>query len=245
MNGNKMSEDIRYDDSEMLRSLSGDFARGCELLEGLGGCVEIIGSARFDEEHFYYKQALECARLISEAGLHITTGGSHGIMEAANRGALLGGGGESLGFNLRLPFEQDTNAYVTKSVILQNFNIRKQMLVRNAVAVVVFPGGFGTLDEIFDALTLVLTRKILPLRFYFYGSEYWGGLMEFIRTTLTRAGTITPSDADVMVLGDDVEEIRDNVIKDAFAYAQKMLDEGLESTPRYIALAAQLAKMER
>ncbi|MDR2100170.1 MAG: TIGR00730 family Rossman fold protein [Campylobacteraceae bacterium] len=227
------SSDIKKTDKEALKSFKEDCDKGFGLLEGIGAAVAIFGSARLKEDSVYYQKAVQMAQLLSHEGFHITSGGSYGIMEAANRGAFAGKNGESLGFNLFLPFEQETNPFTTKSITLENFAIRKNMLIRNAVACIAFPGGFGTLDELCDVTTLILTRKILPMKIYLYGSEFWTPLVEFVKTTLVKHKTIEADEADIWQISDDLEQINEGIKSYVAAYLELMRELGLEKSKRY------------
>jgi uncharacterized protein (TIGR00730 family) len=227
------SNDIKKTSKEAVKSFKDDCDRGFELLEDIGAAVAIFGSARFKEDNVYYEKAVQMAQMLSEEKFHVTSGGSYGIMEAANKGAFQGKNGESLGFNLFLPFEQDTNPFTTRAVTLENFAIRKNMLIRNALACIAFPGGFGTLDELFDLTTLVLTRKMLPPKIYLYGSDFWTPLVGFVKTTLIKYKTIEAADADVWYISDDLEEIREGIKQYVGTYLELMRKCGLETSERY------------
>ncbi|MDR2080850.1 MAG: TIGR00730 family Rossman fold protein [Campylobacteraceae bacterium] len=233
------SSDIKKTYEQTAESFKNDCGKGFALLEDIGAAVAIFGSARLDENNIYYEKTVQMAQMLSEAGLHVTSGGSYGIMEAANKGAFQGKNGESLGFNLVLPFEQDTNLFTTRAVTLENFAVRKNMLIKNAVAAIAFPGGFGTLDELFDVSTLILTRKILPLKIYLYGSEFWTPLVDFVKTTLVSYETIEPEDADIWRISDDLEQIRDGIKKYVGRYLELMRTLGLGGSKRYALIKKQ------
>jgi len=173
-----------------------EFLRGFESFDFAGPCVTIFGSARFPESHPYYELARATGRELARAGFAVMTGGGPGIMEAANRGAREGGG-LSLGCNIELPFEQKPNPYLDKFIEFEHFFIRKVMLVKYSNAFVLMPGGFGTLDEIFEVLTLIQTRKLERFPIVTMGGEYWSHLREFIRGTLVGEGTIDASDLEL------------------------------------------------
>ncbi len=179
--------------------------RGFRALHFVGPCVTFFGSARFGEQHPYYRLAQETAARVSQMGFTIMTGGGPGIMEAANRGAR-DVGGPSIGCNIELPHEQKPNPYVDKFVEFRYFFVRKVMLVKYSYAFVVLPGGFGTLDELFEALTLVQTGKIRNFPIVLMGSDYWAPMVEFIRTGMTEAGTIGPADPGLITVTDSIEE---------------------------------------
>ena len=167
--------------------------------------VSFFGSARLGENHPAYRAARETARLFAEAGFSIVTGGGPGVMEAANRGAKEGGG-FSVGFNIDLPHEQFVNAYCDIGLNFRHFYARKTMFVKAAEGFVIFPGGFGTLDELFEALTLIQTGKILHFPVVLFDSAYWGGLLGWIREKLLAEGMITPRDFHCLTVTDDPTE---------------------------------------
>jgi uncharacterized protein (TIGR00730 family) len=182
-----------------------EFVRGIKALGTVGPCVTVFGSARFNEEHRYYKLARQMGKRLAEAGITVMTGGGPGIMEAANRGAKEAGG-LSIGCNIDLPREQKLNPYLDRFVEFEHFFVRKVMLVKYSFAFVVMPGGFGTLDEAFETLTLIQTNKIESFPVVAMGHEYWGALKEFLRSALVTEGTINPEDTDLLHLTDSVEE---------------------------------------
>ncbi len=182
-----------------------EFIYGLQALGTLGPCVTVFGSARFPEEHRYYKLARELGRRLAEEGFTVMTGGGPGIMEAANRGAR-DAGGLSIGCNIELPSEQELNPYVDRFVEFEHFFVRKVMLVKYSQAFVVMPGGFGTLDEVFETLTLIQTNKIESFPVIAMGGEFWGALTGFIRDTMVVEGTISASDLSLIHLTDSVGE---------------------------------------
>lgn len=183
-----------------------EFIRGFQKLHWLGPCVTVFGSARFPEDHRYYKLARECGQRLAELGFVVMTGGGPGIMEAANRGAKEVGG-KSVGCNIILPKEQDANPYIDKLVTFHYFFVRKVMLVKYSQAFVIFPGGFGTLDEAYEAATLIQTGKITNFPLIFVGREYWQSLFEFMRNTLVEEQTIDAADYDRLILTDSIDEV--------------------------------------
>ena len=182
-----------------------EFLRGFRKLQGLGPCVTVFGSARFDEEHRYYRLAREIGERISGAGYTVMTGGGPGIMEAANRGAQEGGG-RSIGCNIKLPEEQHPNPYLDTFVEFDHFFVRKLMLVKYSHAFVVMPGGFGTLDEIFETVTLIQTGKMKSFPIVAVGSDYWKHLRRFILHTMVKEATISPTDLDLVTVTDSAEK---------------------------------------
>lgn len=192
--------------------IQGEFVHGFDTLAELGPAVSIFGSARTKPDDPLYQAAVETARLLAEAGLAIITGGGPGIMEAGNKGAQLGGG-VSVGLNIELPFEQGFNPYVEIPINFRYFFIRKTMFVKYAQAFVIFPGGFGTLDELFEALTLIQTGKIYNFPVILFGSNYWAGLLDWLRDTMLAGGKISPADLDLLVVTDSPPEVRDLILK--------------------------------
>jgi uncharacterized protein (TIGR00730 family) len=190
--------------------IQGEFVEGFETLAELGAAVSIFGSARTPEDDPMYQAAVETARLLAEAGLTIITGGGPGIMEAGNKGAKPGG---SVGLNIELPFEQDTNPYVEIQINFHYFFVRKTMFVKYAQAFVIFPGGFGTLDELFEALTLVQTGKISNFPIILFGTKYWSGLLSWLRETVLAEGNISEADLDLIVVTDSPQEVRDLIVE--------------------------------
>lgn len=189
----------------MFRIL-GEFAEGFETLRDVGKAVTVFGSARDVLEPRTYAQAEALGRSLAQAGYTVLTGGGPGVMRAANKGAFEAGG-RSIGLNIELPHEQEPNPYQTDSLIFRYFFVRKVMLVKYAQAFVVFPGGFGTLDELFESLTLIQTLKIHPFPVFLVGSAFWGGLLDWVRDTLAGQGTISPEDLDLFRVVDEVDGI--------------------------------------
>ena len=192
---------------ELRRALrfSIEFIRGFRALHFVGPCVTFFGSARFDESHRYYALARETAQQIGRAGFTVMTGGGPGIMEAANRGAR-DVGAYSVGCNIELPLEQKPNAYVDRFIEFRHFFVRKLMLVKYSYAFIALPGGFGTLDEIFEVATLIQTRKIETFPCVLMGLDYWAPLRAFIERAMVDAGTITREDASRLLFTDDPDE---------------------------------------
>lgn len=185
------------------------FIKGFRHLHFMGPCVTVFGSARFHPDHKYYKAAREMGKRIAELGFATMTGGGPGIMEAANRGAFENGG-YSVGCNIQLPFEQQPNPYTQKSVTFKYFFIRKVLLVKYSYAFIIMPGGFGTLDEFYETLTLVQTKSINQFPIVLYGKEFFGELMEYMQY-LAKEGTISPEDMDLVLLTDSIDEAVEHI----------------------------------
>jgi uncharacterized protein (TIGR00730 family) len=192
--------------------IMGEFVEGFDTLSQLGPAVSIFGSARVLPTDPHYVACRETSRLLAEAGFGIITGGGPGIMEAANRGAV-DGGGRSVGCNIELPFEQGTNPYVQTAINFRYFFVRKTMFVKYAQGFVIFPGGFGTMDELFEALTLIQTEKVKDFPVVLFGSDYWKGLLDWLRGTMQGEGKISPGDVDLMCVTDDPAEVVGHLIR--------------------------------
>ena len=195
----------------MLRIL-GEFVEGFDTLSDVHNAVTIFGSARTPENDAYYDKAVETARLLAREGFPIITGGGPGIMEAANRGAQEGNG-LSIGCNIELPFEQGTNPYVERSINFRYFFVRKTMFVKYSTAFVVFPGGFGTMDELFEALTLIQTGKVKHFPVVLFGAAYWKGLVEWLHGRVAGEGKIDVADLDLFHLTDDPADAVRRILK--------------------------------
>ncbi len=185
--------------------IMGEFVEGFDTLAGIGPAIAIFGSARTAPDNPTYAQARTTARLIAEAGFGVITGGGPGIMEAANRGAVEGGG-RSIGCNIELPFEQGTNAFVRTSINFRYFFVRKTMFVKYSEGFVIFPGGFGTMDELFESLTLIQTGKVRDFPVVLFGSEYWRGLLDWLSNVMLPGGKISPDDLALLRITDSPEE---------------------------------------
>jgi uncharacterized protein (TIGR00730 family) len=198
--------DFTSSDPWRVFRIIGEFVEGFDALARIGPSVTIFGSARVKPDHAQYQQARETARLLGQAGFSIITGGGPGIMEAANRGAR-DAGALSIGCNIELPFEQSINEYVDVAINFRYFFVRKTMFVKYAEAFVIFPGGFGTLDELSEALTLIQTGKIHGFPVVLYGREFWQGFLDWIRNTLLAEGKVSPDDLELMQIADTPEDI--------------------------------------
>jgi uncharacterized protein (TIGR00730 family) len=192
-------------DSWRVFRIMGEFVEGFDTLARIGPAVSIFGSARSARGAPDYAAAEQTARLLAEAGFAVITGGGPGIMEAANKGADEGGGA-SIGCNIELPFEQGMNAWVRTAVNFRYFFVRKTMFVKYAEAFIIFPGGFGTMDELFEALTLIQTRKVRNFPVILFGRAYWQGLLEWLHATMLADGKISEADLALLVVTDSSEE---------------------------------------
>lgn len=201
--------EIKTNDSWAIFKIVGEFVNGYEKLSRIGPCVSIFGSARTKPDHKYYKLAEDVASKIVNHGYGVITGGGPGIMEAGNKGAYLAGG-TSVGLNIELPFEQHDNPYIDhdKSLDFDYFFVRKVMFVKYSQGFVVMPGGFGTLDELFEAITLIQTNKIEKFPIVLVSSEFWGGLLDWIKETLlAKFSNISEGDLDLIHVVDTPDEV--------------------------------------
>jgi len=218
---------------ERVNRIASDFLKGFNSLHDLGPAVTFFGSARFDEHNPYCKAAQDLAYALGKKGYSIVTGGSKGIMEAANKGAYESHNCQSIGLNINLPHEQAGNQFTTKHLTFDYFFVRKVMLIKYSQAYIIFPGGFGTLDELFEALTLTQTGKITKISIFLYGKEYWEKLVDFIQTTMVEHGTIAQKDSELIILSDDSAEIVSKIDGRLILYLAELKREGLENTPFY------------
>ena len=202
--------EIKTNDSWSLFKIMSEFVNGYEKLSSIGPCISIFGSARTTSNHPNYKLTVEIAKAVSESGYGIISGGGPGIMEAANKGAQEANG-VSVGLNIVLPFEQESNPYIDKDKLIdfQYFFVRKVMFVKYAQGFIVMPGGVGTLDELFEAFTLLQTSKVNKYPIILVGVEYWNGLIEWIKNRLLKDHNISPEDLDLI----EVVDTKDQVIE--------------------------------
>lgn len=209
----RMGQSARPESWSVFKIMS-EFVEGYETMNRVGPCVSIFGSARIDSTNPYYEKAVETARLITANGFGVITGGGPGVMEAANRGAKEEGG-PSVGLCISLPFEEKPNEYVDVPYALKfdYFFARKVMFVKYAQGFIVFPGGFGTLDELFESLTLIQTKKIKRFPIVLIGKDYWGGLFDWIKDKMLADGMISEKDLELFHITDDVEYAVDIVVK--------------------------------
>jgi len=197
--------DFTRTDPWRVMRIMGEFIEGFDTLASVNKAVTIFGSARIGPDDPHYGAAVETARLLSKEGFGVITGAGPGIMEAGNKGAQLGGG-RSIGCNIELPFEQGANPYVDTLVNFKYFFVRKTMFIKYSVAFIIFPGGFGTLDELFEALTLIQTGKIYRFPVILFGRYYWAGLLRWLQTRVLTEGKISAGDLDLMLVTDDPAE---------------------------------------
>jgi uncharacterized protein (TIGR00730 family) len=200
--------------------IMGEFVEGFDTLAGLGPAVSVFGSARVAPDDPWYQAAEETARRFVEEGFAVITGGGPGIMEASNKGATEAKG-QSVGCNIELPFEQGMNAYVRTAVNFRYFFVRKTMFVKYAAGFVIFPGGFGTLDELFEALTLIQTRKVRNFPVVLMGSEYWRGMVTWIREVMAAEGKISQADLDLLFVTDSPAEAVGHIMR---AYTDQLAE---------------------
>lgn len=205
-------DELRTSDSWRVFRIMGEFVDGFDNLVTITRGVSIFGSARTRENDPMYIAAHETARLLAESGYEIITGGGPGIMEAGNRGAYEAKG-VSVGCNIQLPFEQSGNPYQTKSLTFKYFFVRKTMFIKYSNAYIIFPGGFGTMDELFEALTLIQTRKIRNFPVVLFGSQYWQGLLQWITSTMLNDRYISPEDLNLIHLTDSPQDAVDFINK--------------------------------
>jgi uncharacterized protein (TIGR00730 family) len=191
-----------------------EFVDGFEKLAKIGPCVSIFGSARTPDEHEHYQMAVEIAGLLAVRGYGVISGGGPGIMEAANKGAHTAGG-KSVGLNIELPHEQFHNKYIDRDKLLEfnYFFVRKVMFMKYSQGYIVMPGGFGTMDELFEAITLIQTGKIARFPIVLVGSDYWGGLLEWIEKTMLKNGNISPEDLKLYRVVDTAEEAAEHIFR--------------------------------
>ena len=203
-------DEISAQEAWRLFRILAEFVDGFDNLANIGPAVTFFGSARSTEIEWEYQAARELAAKLAADGCAIITGGGPGVMEAANRGAQEGGG-LSVGLNIEIPFEQRPNKHIDKMIEFRYFFVRKVMFVKYSLAFVILPGGFGTMDELFEALTLIQTRKIKPFPVYLLGKKYWGGLIDWVKDNMVKEGKISPEDLDILHVVDDQSEIIEGI----------------------------------
>jgi len=224
------SDWVHTDPWRVLR-IQSEFVEGFGLLAELPRAVSVFGSARTPRDHPHYLAGVQIGAALAQAGYAVITGGGPGAMEAANRGCL-DAGGLSVGLGIELPFEQELNEWVDVGISFRYFFVRKTMFVKYAQAFVILPGGFGTLDELFEALTLVQTRKVTRFPVLLYGTEYWSGLVDWIRSTMVDNRTISPADLDLVTVTDDVEQVVAEIQAAEAARVDGESGGGMRSLPR-------------
>ncbi len=206
INGKYPINDFKTGESWRLFKIMGEFVEGIDSLYKLGPAVSIFGSARTNAEHPYYKKAENLAALFAQKGYSVITGGGAGIMEAANKGAARAGA-ESIGLNITLPFEQKPNPYATTQIEFKYFFVRKVMFLKYAQAYIIMPGGFGTLDELFETITLIQTQRIRKMPIIMVGEDYWEGLIHWVKNKFLDEKMISEKDLDLFHLLDDPIDI--------------------------------------
>lgn len=232
----KYVRDIKSADTWSVFKIIADFVKGFDDLGDLGPTVTVFGSARITEDDFYYNEAQKLTAMLAKRGFNIISGGGPGIMEAANRGAHDVGNVESIGLNIDLPFEQVINPYTTKDLNFDYFFSRKVMLVKYSMAYVIFPGGYGTLDELFEALTLIQTRKVTGVRVFVVGVDFFQELLDFVENKLYKNGMINKEDLELICLTDDLLHVVDEIEKSLNKQINILEDEGLGDTSYFKSL---------
>jgi len=202
-----LKKELDFSEPWSIFKIMADFVDGFDALNDIGPSVTFFGSARFLPENKYYQMAQKLGFMMAQRGINVITGGSNGIMEAANKGAYKSGRAKSIGLNINLPHEQKANQYLDIALEFDYFFARKVMLVKYSFAYIIFPGGFGTMDELFESLTLVQTKKIFPIGIFLVGVEYWSKMIDFIKENMISAGTITEEEFSLIKLTDDLDEI--------------------------------------
>ncbi len=219
LDASRQSMEFTHTDVWRVFRIMSEFVEGFEALSGIGPAVSIFGSARMSPSDPYYDQARSTARLLAENNIAVITGGGGGIMEAGNRGAREGGG-VSVGLNIELPFEQEPNDYLDQMLEFHYFFVRKVMFFKYSIGFILFPGGFGTMDEMFESLTLCQTRRSENFGVVLFGSQYWGGLLEWMEGTMLGRGYISPEDTGLFKLTDRPEEALEHIRQRLHAVAQ-------------------------
>jgi len=235
--GKKYVKEVQSADVWSVFRVIADFVQGFDELGDLGPAVTVFGSARTSEDDPYYQKAVELTDKLGQKGFHTITGGGPGIMEAANRGAYNNKEIESIGLNIDLPMEQSSNDFTTKELTFDYFFSRKVMLVKYSIAYVIFPGGFGTLDELFEALTLAQTRKIARTRIFIVGEAFYKPLMKFIKKSLLAEKMIDAEDIELFTLTDNIDLIVHDIEKALSEQINELEEEGLEETAYYKTLS--------
>ncbi|TAN63624.1 TIGR00730 family Rossman fold protein [bacterium] len=238
-----MVEDLKGKETWRLFRIMSEFIEGFDELSDIGPAVSIFGSARIQKTSKHYKKTVEVSQLLSKNGYSIITGGGPGIMEAANKGACVNGG-QSVGLNIVLPMEQRPNKYQNRALHFRYFFARKVMFVKYAVGYVCMPGGFGTMDEFFEALTLIQTHKIFPFPLILFDKAYWKPLLDYMGTTMIKYKTISKEDLDLIDLTDDPKEVLD-IINRHREKKDKLIQQALEEEAKAASKAKVLKKNNR
>ena len=234
----KYIKDIKSADVWSVFRIIADFVKGFDELGNLGPTVTVFGSARTGESDFYYKESEKLANMLAAKGYNVMTGGGPGIMEAANKGAYENSDVESIGLNIDLEHEQVTNRFTTKDLSFDYFFSRKVMLVKYSVAYVIFPGGFGTLDELFEALTLVQTRKVTGVKIFVIGTDFYQPLLDFVEDKLLSNNMIDKDDLEMIRLTDDIDSIVSDIDICLSTQLEVLEEVGLEKTEYYKSLSS-------
>lgn len=198
-------DSLSINESWRMFRIIAEFVEGIDVLSKVHNAVTFFGSARLTPDDIYYQKTEKLAKLLVQEGFNVITGGGSGVMEAANKGAAEAGG-KSIGLNIKLPYEQKPNPYANIHIDYKYFFVRKVMFVKYAVAYVIMPGGFGTMDEFFEALTLIQTKKIKAFPLILMGSDYWQGLIDWLKNRMLKEGKILPADLELIQLVDEPEE---------------------------------------
>ena len=234
----KYIKDIKSADVWSVFRIIADFVKGFDELGNLGPTVTIFGSARTKRSDFYYKESEKLANMLASKGYNVMTGGGPGIMEAANKGAYENADVESIGLNIDLEHEQITNQYTTKNLSFDYFFSRKVMLVKYSVAYVIFPGGFGTLDELFEALTLVQTKKVIGVKIFVIGTDFYQPLLDFVEDKLLANNMIEKDDLEMIQLTDDIESVVSDIDVCLSTQLEVLEQVGLDKTEYYKSLSS-------
>lgn len=221
LDSSSQRSDFTQTDTWRVFRIIGEFVHGFETMSKEGPGVVIFGSARAKRSSRYYKAAQKTAAILAQKGVPVITGAGPGIMEAANRGAQCAGG-RSIGLNIQLPMEQEPNKWVDKLLNFHYFFVRKTMFVKYAVGFIIFPGGYGTMDELFEALTLVETNRVKNFGTVLFGSEYWGGLIEWLRGRMMAEGYINEKELGLFHLTDDPEDAVDHIVQHLEQIAERV-----------------------
>jgi uncharacterized protein (TIGR00730 family) len=229
----QLRRQLDFSEPWSIFKIMADFVDGFDLLQDIGPSVTIFGSARFKKSNKYYKMAEKLGFMLTEKGYNVITGGSNGIMEASNKGAFKSKKAKSIGLNIDLPREQKINEYLDISMEFDYFFARKVMLIKYSYAYIIFPGGFGTLDEMFEAITLVQTKKIFSIGIFLVGKSYWKPLIDFMKNSMLKEGTISKEDFNLIKITDNLEEIVDFTDEQIKIKLKEIEQEGLTDKITY------------